>query len=316
MKGSGYTKEDILRFVGERSFERGKAYARDGMVFDGARRKSSLLARCHGTLGSPYHVEVMLNAKGRITGGECSCPVGVNCKHMAALLLTYLDEPDKFPPYEDPMAVLGKYSRQDLLSLLKRMLALHPELEQFLRITGKGRGKKSHQMPARVLFMQQAIAAVRQSVRGEGNPWETANALKRLLKAADDLRENGYRSEAVAAYVGLTDGMLRSVDIAYEEEGEISGILADCAVALGECLADLKEAAERKPVVQSLFDIYAWDIAQGGIGIGDDIPDLLHAGINREERAWIVTEILDRIKKSDAGWQKGMWREFLYAIDS
>ncbi len=56
----------------------------------------TLKALCQGSAASPYRVEVTFSQKG-IASTNCSCPVGAGgyCKHVAALLLTWLHEPEK-----------------------------------------------------------------------------------------------------------------------------------------------------------------------------------------------------------------------------
>src|SRR5262245_55708023 len=71
------------------SFQRGEAYFRSGAIFDTRRQGSALKARCEGSQGGPYRVEVTFDGD-KIGAADCSCPVGGGglCKHVAALLLT------------------------------------------------------------------------------------------------------------------------------------------------------------------------------------------------------------------------------------
>ena len=89
------TESDIRRWVGEASSGRGQRYFRQGHILDPRRQGDTLKARCLGSRPQPYHVEVTLGPEG-VVAGECSCPVGGGgrCKHTAALLLTWLHEPD------------------------------------------------------------------------------------------------------------------------------------------------------------------------------------------------------------------------------
>src|SRR5690348_17459644 len=68
---------DIRAWAGDRSFELGRRYMRDGSVLRPRRQDHSrtLKARVRGTAPRPYRVEVSLNDHG-IAAGECSCPVG------------------------------------------------------------------------------------------------------------------------------------------------------------------------------------------------------------------------------------------------
>ncbi|WP_246458159.1 SWIM zinc finger family protein [Azospirillum oryzae] len=79
------------------SFTRGEQYHRQGRVSaprseagqDGTVR---VTAQVRGSLPSPYSQDIRLVLRnGAITsvGGDCDCPVGFNCKHVAAALLSW-----------------------------------------------------------------------------------------------------------------------------------------------------------------------------------------------------------------------------------
>ena len=81
---------DIQRLVGPASFKRGLAYARGGAVialdWDSATRQ--LTGTVVGSSPLPYRCSSLISAAtGKPTSGNCTCPVGFDCKHVAALLL-------------------------------------------------------------------------------------------------------------------------------------------------------------------------------------------------------------------------------------
>ncbi|WP_209561040.1 DEAD/DEAH box helicase [Frigoribacterium sp. PvP032] len=84
---------DVIRLVGPRAFSRAKEYARDDHVlsssWDG--EGQVLSAEVQGSVAAPYRCSVVLapgrGEHGRPTSSECSCPLGGDCKHVAAALL-------------------------------------------------------------------------------------------------------------------------------------------------------------------------------------------------------------------------------------
>ncbi|HET7305087.1 MAG TPA: DEAD/DEAH box helicase [Segeticoccus sp.] len=88
----GVTDSDILAVVGAASFQRGLAYAHDGHVveltFGGG---GTLFATVAGSGGQQYSTLVTANeAPPRGVGhfsGRCTCPMEVDCKHVAAVVL-------------------------------------------------------------------------------------------------------------------------------------------------------------------------------------------------------------------------------------
>jgi superfamily II DNA or RNA helicase len=81
---------DIQRLVGPASFQRGLAYARRGFVVGASWDSETRIlgGTVSGSELKPYRCSALISATtGKPTGGLCSCPVGFDCKHVAALLL-------------------------------------------------------------------------------------------------------------------------------------------------------------------------------------------------------------------------------------
>ncbi|HIJ61659.1 MAG TPA: DEAD/DEAH box helicase [Rhodospirillaceae bacterium] len=93
---TSFTVGDLRRAVSSRSFDRGKRYHAQGRARvtrispDG----SHVEGEVRGGNPLPYQVSAGIRrlGTGRLAiGGECSCPVGFDCKHVAALLLQVLE---------------------------------------------------------------------------------------------------------------------------------------------------------------------------------------------------------------------------------
>ncbi|MCU1545977.1 MAG: hypothetical protein JWP30_1077 [Homoserinimonas sp.] len=84
---------EIIRLVGEASFSRGRSYARTDAVAEVTwdAYSSRLTGIVHGTGASPYRcrVDLVPTRKGFSlpTSSYCTCPVGSDCKHVAATIL-------------------------------------------------------------------------------------------------------------------------------------------------------------------------------------------------------------------------------------
>jgi uncharacterized Zn finger protein len=81
-------------------------------------------------------VSVTLKGKG-VGGTVCTCPysgVGI-CKHLVALLLAYVHEPQAFrviPPLE---ALLAPRSQQELIALIGEMIKRNPDLVSVVELS-------------------------------------------------------------------------------------------------------------------------------------------------------------------------------------
>ena len=87
----------LAEAVGPDTYEQGVQYARQHMVVRALCKKSGgvLAGTVRGQYGHVYTTTARFSAADgtgprlpRFLQGECSCPVGVNCKHVVALVLT------------------------------------------------------------------------------------------------------------------------------------------------------------------------------------------------------------------------------------
>ncbi|WP_148076733.1 DEAD/DEAH box helicase [Frigoribacterium sp. PhB24] len=84
---------DVIRLVGPRAFNRAKEYVRDGAVLGTVWHPADerLEGTVQGAEATPYQVVVDLRATrgeySRPVASRCSCPIGADCKHVAATLL-------------------------------------------------------------------------------------------------------------------------------------------------------------------------------------------------------------------------------------
>jgi uncharacterized Zn finger protein len=89
---------DIQKLTDPSTFKRGQSYHRRGMIYRPIRRGNTLAASCHGSSGGPYEVRATLSATERkkVVASSCTCPIGLACKHIVALLLTWSGSPGAF----------------------------------------------------------------------------------------------------------------------------------------------------------------------------------------------------------------------------
>ncbi len=91
------TEANIRRAIGEPSFSRGESYFRRGMVsLVEIVSSEQITSEVRGSGRKSYTQTIgMVFSKGRdltALNGICSCPVGFNCKHVVAAMLTARDE--------------------------------------------------------------------------------------------------------------------------------------------------------------------------------------------------------------------------------
>ncbi len=85
------------------TLERGRDYARRGLVGSvEALPDGTLSGRVSNGQGTTYRQQIALG-RGRVDG-VCSCPVGRNCKHVAAVLVLWAERQDRRPGLTAPLA--------------------------------------------------------------------------------------------------------------------------------------------------------------------------------------------------------------------
>lgn len=156
-----FTLDAVRAWVGDLEIGKGRSYAQSAAV-SGCVFAGSLLKACvKGTRTRPYRVWVQ-PAEGTIVGAGCTCPVGrgqtcgmSRCKHVAAMLLAYLEAPNRFVRLVDVYADLESRDKQELVALVMQMLQRAPEVEPLLAAPLPG-VQASREVPPDFYFWQTA----------------------------------------------------------------------------------------------------------------------------------------------------------------
>jgi uncharacterized Zn finger protein len=314
------SEQEILERVGGRSFERGRSYFRNGAIFDARRQGMTLKARCRGSSAAAYRVEVTLDATG-IDEAACSCPVGGGgyCKHVAALLLTWLARPEAFDEVEEIDAALARRSKEELIALVKQMLRQEPELEALLETPLPMPGKR--QGPVSLEAYRRQAAAV---FNRAGEEWDAvygiAHGLHAILSIGDGFVAQQDWAAAAAVYRGVAEEVLDQYDSYHDEEGSLGGVVEACAEGLGQCLAvEASDGAMRAPILRALFDIYCFDIRMGGVGLADEVPDLLVDQTTPQERRTVAGWVREALPKGtdwSSDYRRQAYGSFLLDLEA
>ncbi|MBN1965060.1 MAG: SWIM zinc finger family protein [Anaerolineae bacterium] len=127
------TIQQIAARANDTSFERGQNYYRQGAIFAPVRRGGTLECYCAGSGPLPYHVMVEC-ADDAIITASCTCPYdwGGDCKHVVALLLMFVHEPETFAERPTLDELLAAHSKEALIALVKTLLRQAPQLMELV----------------------------------------------------------------------------------------------------------------------------------------------------------------------------------------
>jgi len=295
------SRSDVRNWTEQRFYDRGENYFRQGRIQRPRREDHTLKAECQGSQPSPYHVEAELE-DGGIAWAECSCPMGGGgyCKHVVALLLNWVESPDKFGAQDPLETTLREQSQDKLVKMILTMVDRHPNLERLVRLSSTS---------VSAAFDSEELRRQIQSAfqeRGAGHDYyhdrdpyylvqEVASDLEPFFTRADDYRHHDRLHDAVTVYRLLIEETIDHHDNFYDEEGELSSRVSEATRALGEILSDAENPDLRQTILRVLFDAYMWDLDLGGYGVGDWAYEAILEHATAEERQQVAEWVRDRL---------------------
>jgi uncharacterized Zn finger protein len=312
------------------SFSRGKTYFRGGRIFAAVRRGSTLRARCHGSSGGPYLVEAKLAPADRPKAKKpvsysCDCPRGGFCKHVVALLLTWIADPSSFvvrPPLGEMLA--GK-SQKELIALIELMVAENPDLEELLDIPVLITDAPGGQ-PVEEAAIRRQVAAI----FGASSGWHgrsnyedyyqtaarTAAKLERLVDLAVSSAAAGQWRNTLRIFAVLVEELATKLPSLYDAHGYLYAIMTQADLHLAACLdaqgdapaEDRLSDAERARLLDALLTIWQLSIDSGGVDLGEEGPRAIARSASQEEQRRIGAWLRKALKPaSSTDWNRA-WK--------
>jgi uncharacterized Zn finger protein len=230
----GLSESTLRDHASAESVRRGEVYAREGAVRAVRLRENQLQADVQGSEVEPYRVEVTLDEAG-IRQARCSCPYTWAgwCKHIVAVLLTVLREPEQVvvrPPLEELLVKLDAAQLRELLLALAAgepalVEAIEAQLGQMCQAAPQGGS-------ARAWRSTEAASERRAAPQGgSATAWHApvdTTSLRREVAGALHSLDRMRRSEAywqVGSVVGEVERLLDRAR-AYVEAGDGANALA------------------------------------------------------------------------------------------
>jgi uncharacterized Zn finger protein len=216
--------EDIIQTLSTpQSFERGQQYYREGMIFNTSRQGELLLGECQGSTAPAYRLRVIVD-EGGVRSAFCSCPYEMDgyCKHIVALLLAYLHEPEEFTERRAIDDLLLGLNRDDLVGLIQKLVERDPDLYDWLAIA----------VPVASTLPQAEESPRQEKRQTQVSVKAYQRQIRNILHSLD-----GYRmSEAYWMMSGMVEELTQVVDSAeaFLQAGDAEGTLKILMVLLEE----------------------------------------------------------------------------------
>jgi uncharacterized Zn finger protein len=266
----------------------------------------------------PYHVRVTLGDQGVIEA-SCTCQYdfGGDCKHIVALLLTYLNKPGQFeqrPPIAESLASRDKDS---LIALIHKMIDRYPDLEALIDLPVPGQTKRNMPVDTTAFRKQMRYALRNYGGWGDRTAESTVNS---IIETAGEFADKGDWRSASAIYRTVIDECIQENEYpVYEDEGEFGDAFNEAIRKLGDCLEKpdiANDDQERQAILDALLSATLWDTSIGGYGLGNDAPDYILRHARQPDIAAIRGKVKAAQQHNRSEWAKDSYSEFLIELDA
>jgi len=293
-----------LALLGARTLERGRRYVAWGAVYDGRRRGAVLRARCEGSGQEAWRVRVTLDPTG-VRDAACDCPMGEtgDCKHVAAVLLTYAREPEAFVEVPTVDEALEGVEASGLRALLGRLLLQRPELEALVEEALPA----SFARPSEPEGARGRAAALLRGVWPGADLDALASRLEALRAEAGEMREVERLAVAIVGRRRRVGG----------DGGAVLAVARRCveSVAAGLRSAD---AEERARGLRWLVGLYGYDIEHGCAGVVEALGRTAVAAAlaiaTEGERRALARRVRGAMARGDE-WARYAWGAVLVELE-
>jgi len=281
------TEAIIRKLANEQSFSRGKSYYDKEAITEPLRQGMNLRGQCEGSDYEPYDISVTLDKDG-VADMSCSCPYdwGGACKHIVALLLAYLNEPESFHVIPAVETLLDGKSREELIAIITDMINREPKLISVVELAPTAGKKGEAKATDASAYSRQARRALRSD-----SPRRIEKELQSLSDAAARLARSGDSINAGAVYCALLEEADRGYDdmvMSMDEDGDIAAIIDEIAKGLGDCLKKSSpDYKTRRTWMEALLEAEMTDTWLGGIGFAPSASEAFIESVTEEDRIWV-----------------------------
>ena len=274
------------------SFQRGRDCFESGAISSASIQETTLLGECEGTSAPFYLVRVELDKAG-IRDAECTCPYdwGGLCKHIVALLLTYVHDRQQFAVRAQPGELLTELSRDELVALLGKLIREQPGLYDRIAATlaapvktkpGKAKRRKAIDLDVyrrRVIGILHSLDRLRAS-EAYGLVGGLVQQLAEVQEAALKFLEAGEPQATLDILLVLAEEASRGYEFIDDSNGELGGFLGKIGLPLAEAILSLEHSpTERKQLVARLAKLDRWLADYGS-------DDTLYLALQAAEQGW------------------------------
>jgi uncharacterized Zn finger protein len=272
------TEKQIRERASEQSFQKGLAYYKSDAIYNPARQATpggvTLTAQCEGSSAPSYRLHLELDGGG-VRSASCTCPYdwGGDCKHIIALLLMYIHQPDEFSEQESVKDLLVGLEKDELVALILRLVERDPDLYDALelaipaakiasQLTSSGAARKRQTQVSEQVYRKQISRILKQGFRGDyyddWNEPEYIGDLEEVLATGVKFLDAGDAEGALIILRVLLEELTEDYDGDMDYNGDLACVIQDIGMPLAEAIlsVELDSSAhdELQRAMQNILD--------------------------------------------------------------
>ncbi len=323
------TEKQIRERASDQSFQKGQAYYKSGAIYNPARQATpggvTLTAQCEGSSAPSYRLHVELDGGG-VRFASCTCPYdwGGDCKHIVALLLMYIHQPDEFVEQESVNELLAGLEKDALVALILRLVERDPDLYDALELAipavkiaaqppPSDTARKRQTQVSEETYRKQINRILKQAYRGDyydewGSTPGYVEDLGDILGTGMKFLEAGDAEGALIILRVLLEELTEDYDSNMDYDGGLACVIQDTCLPLAEAIlsVELDPGArdELEGTMQNILDNLD-EMIEAGDGLElilaalehgwNELPDEETEWEEYDEEYWMV---LDQLKQA------------------
>jgi uncharacterized Zn finger protein len=272
------TEKQIRERANAQSFQKGLSYYKSGAIYNPAQQSTpggvTLTAQCEGTSAPSYRLHVELDGGG-VRSVSCTCPYdwGGDCKHIVALLLMYIHQPEEFSEQKSVKELLAGMEKDALITLILHLVERDPDLYDVLELaipaakiaaqpTASEATRKRQTQVSEETYRKQINRILRQAYRGdyydEWNEHGYIGELQEVLETGIKFLDAGDAEGALIILRVLLEELTEDYDSDMDYDGDLACIIQDIGMPLAEAIlsVELDSSAhdELQEIMQNIHD--------------------------------------------------------------
>lgn len=312
------TERQIQSRASGKIFHRGEMLYTNGAISSPVQRENEISAKCRGSYPQPYRVRARFLDGGIAASCDCAYDWGGDCKHIVALLLTYLHHPERFGEGETLHEVLMSRQKEDLVDIIEEMILRYPELEDI--VEGATTDGSSNQL----LDLQSIRRELKRSLAfsGEWMDRVAENKVYELTRLGSRCARRGDFGHAIGIYCAILNEC-NANDYPTDDEGQYVEAINNTVDNLKKAVSHLDFAqheALRQRVLDTLVDTWIWDTEFGGIDYGYEAESIIlelaqSADISRIREHVGLVAGRESVEERFSNWGAEAYEDFLMKLD-